>query len=290
MYFLFPVQQYPKCNSSNNTKLNKSIKVKNPSAAKHKVPIVGDSHARDSASRLQPYLGDDYSVSSFVKPSTPMEEILTTVDEPRVSVKREDILIVWGGSHNISNNNMREAISSVSDLAKTSSESNIILINAPHWQDLIPNSCVNKQLAKYNRLMKKIVKQNPNIQFLDLDPDKSHFTNHSMHMNSKGKDQTSQHLAELIKLIFNLPQPPPIPIPWELTSPGLYNTDSYQIDKQAPDVSVIKMRKGSTETTIPQQTVSKTDQTDPLNQAKEPNSVSRRQKKPPQTKSDDFLW
>jgi hypothetical protein len=219
-----------------------------------------------------------------------MEEILTTIDELRASVKREDILIVWGGSNNISKNNMRESISSISAFVKTSSESNILLINAPHRHDLIPNLCVNKEVAKYNRLMKIVAKQNPNIQFLDLDLDRSHFTNHGMHMNSKGKDQTSQHLAELIELIFDLPQPPPIPIPWELTSPRLSNTDSYQTDKQPPDVSVIQMRKSSTETTIPQQTVSKTDQTDPLNQAKEPNRVSSRQKKPPQTKSDDFLW
>jgi hypothetical protein len=113
----------------------KTIKVKNPSAPKHNVLIVGDSHACDSATRLQPYLGDNYSVTSLVKPGAPMEEILTTVDEVRASVRIEDVLIVWGGSNNISKNNTKEAISSVSDFAKNSSESNIILINAPYRHD-----------------------------------------------------------------------------------------------------------------------------------------------------------
>jgi hypothetical protein len=72
------------------------IKVKNHSAVKHNVLIFGDSHARDSASRLH-YLGEDYSVSSFVKPGAPMEDILTTVDQLKASVKREDVLVVWGG-------------------------------------------------------------------------------------------------------------------------------------------------------------------------------------------------
>jgi hypothetical protein len=166
-----------------------------------------------------------------------MEEILTTVDELRASVRREDVLIVWRGSNNISKNNTKEAISSVPDFAKNRSEYNIILINAPHRHDLIPHLCVNKEVAKYNRLMKKVVKQYSNIQLLDLDLDRSHFTNHGMHMNSKGKNQTSQYLAGLIDLIFDQPQPPPIPIPCELTSPGLCNTDSYHTDKHAPDTS-----------------------------------------------------
>jgi hypothetical protein len=118
----------------------------------------------------------------------------------------------------------------MSDFVKNSSESIVIVINAPHRHDLIPNSCVNKEVAKYeyNRLMKKVVKQNPNIQLLELELDRSHFMNHGMHVNSKGKDQASQHLANLIDLITDIPQPPPIPIPWEPTTPDLNNTDPYQ--------------------------------------------------------------
>ena len=116
-----------------------------------------------------------------------MEEIVTTVDELRTSVRREDILIMWGGTNNISKNNTKKAISSVSDYAKNNSGSNITLINAPHRHDLIPHSCVNKEVVKYSRLMKKIVKQYPNIQLLDLDLDRFHFTTRGMHMNSKGK-------------------------------------------------------------------------------------------------------
>jgi hypothetical protein len=115
-----------------------------------------------------------------------MEDIVT-VDELRSSVKKEDVLIVWGGSNDISKNNSMQAISNMSVFVKNSSESNVILINAPHRHDLIPNSCVNKEEAKYNRLMKKVVKQNPNIQLLELELDRSHFTNHGMHTNSKGQ-------------------------------------------------------------------------------------------------------
>ena len=61
-------------------------------------------------------------------------------------------------------------------------------------------------------------------------------------------------------------------------------------DNKAVDVSVIYASDNSTETTIPLQNDSITNQTVPLNQVKVPNRVSSRQKKPPHTKSDDFLW
>jgi hypothetical protein len=96
----------------------RSIKVKNSSAAKRNVLIIGDSHARGSASRLQLNLGKDYSVSSFVKPGAQMKDILTTVNEVRKSLKSEDLLVVWGGSNNISKNNEGSYIKCVGSCEK----------------------------------------------------------------------------------------------------------------------------------------------------------------------------
>ena len=107
---------------------SRKIEVKNSSEAKHNVVIIGDSHARGSASRLQHNLGKDYVVSSFVKPGAQMKFITTTANEERKSLKSEDVLVIWGGSNNISKNNMREAISNVSELVKENKEANIVLI------------------------------------------------------------------------------------------------------------------------------------------------------------------
>ena len=177
--------------------------MKNLSAVKHNVLIVGDSHARGSAPLLQLNLGKDYAVSSFIKPGAQMKDITTTAKEERKSLKSEDLLVILGGSNNISKNNMREATSNVSDLVKGSIDTNIVLINAPHRHDLIPESCVNKEVWNYNRLMRKVAKLNTNVQFLEVDLDRSHFTRHGMHMDSKGKDILSQQLAKQIDQIFN---------------------------------------------------------------------------------------
>jgi hypothetical protein len=208
----------------------RSIQVKNLSVAKHNVLIIGDSHARGSAPRLQHNLGKDYVVSSFVKPGAQMKGISTTTNEERKSLKSEDVLVIWGGSNNISKNSMREAISNVSELVKESKDANIVLINAPHRHDLIPESCVNKEVWKYNTLMRKVAKLYTNVKFMEADPDRSHFTRHGMHMNLKGKDFLSHQLAKQIDLIFNKPQSPPIPIPWELSNPELINADSHDLN------------------------------------------------------------
>jgi hypothetical protein len=158
-----------------------------------------------------------------------MKVISTTANEERKLLKSEDLLVIWGGS-NISKNNVREAISNVSDLVKESKNTNIVLINALHRHDLIPESCVNKEVWKYNRLMRKVAKLYTNVHFLEADLDRSHFTRHGMHMNSKGKDFLSHQLAKQIDLIFNKSQSPPIPIPWEQSNPELINADSHDLN------------------------------------------------------------
>jgi hypothetical protein len=71
---------------------------------------------------------------------------------------------------------------------KESKDANTVLINAPHRHNLIPESCVNKEVWKYNRLMRKVAKLYTNVQLLEVDLNRSHFTRHGMHINSKGKD------------------------------------------------------------------------------------------------------
>jgi hypothetical protein len=160
-----------------------------------------------------------------------MKIISTTANEERKTLRSEDVLVIWGGLNNVSKNNTREAISNVSELVKESKDANIVLISAPHRHDLIPESCVNKEVWKYNRLMRKVAKLYTNVKFLEADLDRSHFTRHGMHMNSKGKDLLSHQRAIQVDLIFNKPQsPPPIPIPWELSDPELANTDSHDLN------------------------------------------------------------
>ena len=76
--------------------------------------IIGDSHARNCATLLQDNLSTDYNVTSFVKPGAQMNEITKTAREELKSLKSDDLVVVWGGANDISRNNTKEALKSVS--------------------------------------------------------------------------------------------------------------------------------------------------------------------------------
>jgi hypothetical protein len=64
---------------------------------KHNVLIIGDSHARKSASLLQDNLNKDYGASSLVKPGAHMKAITDTAGEVVKSLKCDDVVYIWGG-------------------------------------------------------------------------------------------------------------------------------------------------------------------------------------------------
>jgi hypothetical protein len=61
------------------------------------------------------------------------------------------VVVIWGGSNDISRNNMKDALKNVNKFVKGNSELNIVLICVPQRHDLIPESCVNTEVVKYNR-------------------------------------------------------------------------------------------------------------------------------------------
>ena len=155
-----------------------------------------------------------------------MKDITTTAYEERKKMNCDDVLVLWGGSNDISTNNMRNAITEVFELVKDSKETNIVLISAPHRNDLNPDSCVNKEVCKYNRFMKKLVKLNTSVNYFETDLERSHFTKCGFHLNSMGKDLLVQQLAIQIDLILNKPKSPPISTYWE-TPYSVCTSDTY---------------------------------------------------------------
>ena len=193
--------------------------VESESSTTHKVLIIGDSHARNCVNLLQDNLSSDFKVTSFVKPGANMKEIVNTVSNEIKTLQGDDLVVVWGGANDIRKNNMREAIKSVSKFVNTNQDINIVLINSPRRYDLMPESCVNNEVNTYNRQVKKIMKQQPQVKILELILDRHHFTSHGLHLNYKGKKVVSQNLALVVKQFFKEVKKSPIsvsiPISWK---------------------------------------------------------------------------
>jgi len=61
-------------------------------------------------------------------------------------------------------------------------------MDAPHRYDLQPISCVNKEVEKYNRRIRKHMKVFENMEVIKVDLDRRGITRHGQHMNAKGKN------------------------------------------------------------------------------------------------------
>jgi hypothetical protein len=92
---------------------------------------------------------------------------------------------------------------------------NIVLINTPHRYDLLPTSCVNKEVVKFNRQLRKIVKLYSNVDLMEVEPQRKHFTRHGQHLNHSGKELISSELAIKIEQQLTKVEITPTQIQWK---------------------------------------------------------------------------
>jgi hypothetical protein len=66
-------------------------------------------------------------------------------------------------------------------------EVNMILINSLPRHDIMLTSCVNKEVYKFNRQLKKMVKLYGNVKLLNVEVQRKHFTRHDKHLRIKAR-------------------------------------------------------------------------------------------------------
>jgi DNA polymerase III gamma/tau subunit len=162
-----------------------------------------------------------------------MNEIRNTASEELKTLKGDDLVVVWGGPNDVSRNDTKEALKSVSEFVNENKELNVVLINSPHRHDLLHESCVNQEVTKFNKQVQKIMKLQSKVKILELNLDRNHFTTQELHLNSKGKELVSQELALVVQQFFKKKQTPTISIPWK--DPSLDSTDTEIQDPNTND-------------------------------------------------------
>jgi hypothetical protein len=150
-----------------------------------------------------------------VKLGAGMKEILSSASENVKSLSDNDVLIVWGGSNDISRNNAEEAINQISKSDEQMTSVNVVIMQVPLRHDLMPSSCVNNEVIRFNRQIEKRLKPYPNVKLFDLDLDRSSYTTHGQHLNTSGKELNARKLATSIKDELAKKQLIPIQIPWK---------------------------------------------------------------------------
>ncbi|MDR0751761.1 MAG: hypothetical protein LBF12_04155 [Christensenellaceae bacterium] len=182
---------------------------------KHKILLVGDSHVKRCATELQQILDHRYSVMGISKPGANTRNILETADKESNSLSSNDILILWVGTNYINNNNIIDARRCLKKFCEIHKDANIILIQAPHRHDLISTSCINREVVKYNRQIKKVMKLYANVRILEMDLQRCYFTRHGQHLNCQGKEMVALELTKMIQQQHNKTRNKTLQMPWE---------------------------------------------------------------------------
>ena len=153
--------------------------------------------------------------------------------------------------------------------------------NVPHPHDLPEWSCVNREVKTFNRKLVKLMKPYQHVTVMRVDPDRKFFTQHGLHMNNSGKERLASEIANLSANIL---------LKHEVISLGWKNEQEDGINDGANEDSSSLREELKVTLLVTTNVEASTDelvQSGPIHMGRR---ISKRQKKPPVIKSDDFLW
>ena len=153
---------------------------------------------------------------------------------------------------------------------------------------------MNNETKVFNRKLLKLIKLHKHVLIVMTDTDRKFYSRHGLHMNNLGKEKIASKVSTIVKNIFQK-QNVKISLFWKN---GYDISVKSVIDNLTEGISVESMSDNPTEGTIYLQEDSKIDQIT-LEDMEVPSATpssdewprtSKRKKKPPTTKSEDFLW
>jgi hypothetical protein len=92
-------------------------------------------------------------------------------------------VIICGGTRDVDKNEVKDGLRTLSEFAKLTVNTNVIVICVPHRFDLQPSSCVNEEVESFNRKLQKTMKTFSHTQVCNMSTNREHFTSHGLHLN-----------------------------------------------------------------------------------------------------------
>ena len=262
-----------------------------PSTKKKKIVIVGDIHAKGYESEISNNLDNNFEVIGTVIPGARLGNITKLANGETRSLGKSDAVIMIGGANDINKNETNIGLAHLKKFAEDWSNTNVVVVPAPHRHDLLGSSCVNTEIVVFNRKLHKVVKSVGNMKIVQSNLNRDDFTRHRLHLNLYGKERVAKLIGESItQLIANKKQIPFI-------SKWREHLINYQ-QKVAEDKQTNDINKG----TKPETTSSPMRHEETQAQARKhlltittdqiniPPRTSNQIKKTPTIMNEDFLW
>ena len=163
-----------------------------------------------------------------------------------------------GGTNDVIHSNTDKSLIAVSQFVKKLTHTNVVVASVPYRYDLPSTSKVNQEIHKFNRKLKKYVRQDMHVTVLDVDSNRNYFTNHGFHLNGKDKTNVCMQLKVLIETPYTTYDRSPVPMEWipgreedtnteyiegsgnvdnSLSNNRIANKDGIVIQEQAQDIA-----------------------------------------------------
>ena len=152
--------------------------------------IIGDTHLRDSARRINQYLNSKYEATGIIKPGATTQTIVTPGENELKSLRKKDMIVLNCGANNIEkvNSNISTIITPVINFSQKYSDTNIIVLEIPHRHDLHHKYMTNLLMQSLNTKLKSILTRFRHVTILHMNTTRNHFTKHGLHINKPGRN------------------------------------------------------------------------------------------------------
>ena len=197
----------------------------------HNLLLLGSSHVRGLAERIGCSLGSFFNVCGTTKPNTDIKGITSPSYFTPDNLTKNDMIIFCGGTRDISRNESKSGLCSLKDFAQRTSNTNVILLEAPLRYDLPLSSCVNNEVKLLNKRMRSLMAPFNHVKVVSIPTGREHHTRHGLHLNKKGKHWVTENLVKEIRNLYLPPNiHPPIVLQWK----DIKKNTTHRINPAAP--------------------------------------------------------
>lgn len=180
---------------TNNFEVKKALK---------RLIILSDSHGKGLASKLCNKM-ENFSVSSFVYPGATLTFLTNKINMVSKSMAKDDILLIIGGSNDISNNPRFNIKPLIDSCLNHTYHNKVLLLEIPFRYDL--QGC-NNSIRRVNRFIKDLIicYENQNCSQISLNVlSRKDYSRHGLHLNERGKNHLCSIINNHVQLRYSTP-------------------------------------------------------------------------------------
>jgi hypothetical protein len=271
----------------NTKRLVMNFSVTNDQCKDHKVLLLSDNQGRECAEKIKNQLPPNFEVWGMVKPGASSNSLYKSPLTGTNKLTCEDFVVLWQGSMDVSNNRATSGVKNILLFVMKNLHTNIIVISMPQRRDLPTLSHMNKEISLFNKKLEKCLKSCNGVSLIKTNCSRDNFSRLSKNFNSLDKVNVARQIMECIYTIINRKAKAPITLNRRM------NMVESKMTEDSPASTTLTLEANSMQKTADGDmtrlgfNVSLASQVMPKTRA---NTLDKRIRRKPVTRSTDFLW